>query len=139
MQETAPVQTWEPLLAALYSAEIDKATEETATLYKHEMNNDEEYEYHCTDAKVLLKHVETEEMLSGKNNQYGNDARVFNLTQKVINRRTTLPLPTTETWINATDQDPDLQLLKRALTEKFTPLKASFSCKKYHEELIDNK
>ena len=77
----------------MYSAEIDKATEETAELYEKEMTNDEGHEYHCTNCKVLYAHVETEEMLSDKNNHDGNDARVFNLTQKVINRWTRLPLP----------------------------------------------
>ena len=113
LTERAPVQTWEPLFAALYSAEIEKATEETEELYEQEMTSNEEHEYHCTDCKLLYAHIETEDMHSEKNIQYGNGTIVFNLTQKVINRWTpALPLPTTDTWINATDQDPDLRLLK---------------------------
>ena len=74
-------------------------------------------------------------MLTKKNDQHGNDAQVFNLTQKVINRWTTLPLPTTDAWIQATEQDPDLRLLKRALKEKTVPLKAALTCKKCHDKL----
>jgi hypothetical protein len=130
LTETAPVHTWEPILAAWYTAEIEKATDDTTRNYTNRQ------EHHFTDSKVLYAHAETEELLAAKTDQYGNDARVFNLTQRVINRWTTLPLPTTETWIRVTGQDPDLRIITRAMKEKTTPLKAVFSCKKYHDEPI---
>ena len=135
LTDTAPEHAWEPLLEVLFSAKIEKATEETAKLCNQEMKNNEGQERHFTNSKVLHAHVETKEMLTNKNDQCGNDARVFNLTQKAINRWTTLPLPTTDTWIQATEQDPDPRPLKQALTEKTVPLKAALTCKKHHDKL----
>jgi hypothetical protein len=109
LEKTASVHTWEPVLAALYAAEIEQATEATTELCQAEMEaTDANQSHHHTDSKVLYSHAETEEPLPKKTEQCGNDTRVFNLTHKVINRWTTLPLPTTETWTRATDQDPDL-------------------------------
>jgi hypothetical protein len=48
---------------------------------------------------VCHAHAETQESLTKKTKQHGSDARAFNLTQPVINPWTTLPLPTTGTWI----------------------------------------
>ena len=140
LAETAPAQTWEPMLSALCTAELETATEDTAELHQQEMSKlKTEEECHHTDSRVLHAHVETEELLNEKNNHYGNDARVFNLTQQVVNRWTTLPLPTQETWIRATDQDPDLPMLTRAIKENTTPPKAEFRCKKYHAELAGHR
>jgi hypothetical protein len=64
---------------------------------------------------------------------------VFNLTKTVINRWTTLPLPTTETWIKATEQEPDLLLLKQALQPKTALFRARFTNKKGHDELTSQR
>jgi hypothetical protein len=48
---------------------------------------------------VCHARAETQESLTKKTKQHGSDARAFNLTQPVINPWTTLPLPTTGTWI----------------------------------------
>ena len=47
---------------------------------------------HFTDRFAV---AETEELLTEKNDHYGNDTRVFNLTAQVINRWTTLRLYST--------------------------------------------
>ena len=103
LKEVAPVQSWEPLIAALYTAETDAASATTEKLYHEQINSEdlEDPKRHFTDSKVCFAVAETEELLTEQNDHYGNDARVFNLTEKVINRWTTLPLPTTETWIKA--------------------------------------
>jgi hypothetical protein len=81
-------------------------------------------EHHFTNSKVLHAHIETEESLTQKTKQCGSNAQVFNLTQQFINQWTASPLPTAETWIKATEQDPNLRLpLTRAMKEKMTPLK----------------
>jgi hypothetical protein len=80
----------------------------------------------------------TEELLTERTDHYGNDAHVFTLTEKVINGWTTLPLPTTETWIKAIEQEPDLRLLKQALKNKTIPLRALFTNKKCHNELTSH-
>ena len=82
--------------------------------------------------------AKTEELLTERTDHYGNDASVFTLTEKAINRWTTLPLPTTETWIKAIEQEPDLRLLKHALQNKIIPLRALFTNKKYHNELTSH-
>ena len=61
------------------------------------------------------------------------------MTDRVINRWTTLPLPTTETWQNATDQDPDLRLLKDSIANTSTPPRARFTNKTYHTELMQGR
>ena len=139
--ETAPAQTWAPILAALYTAEVECATEETTKLYSDELNQRDSADpaRHFTDSKVLFAHAETEELLTQKTDHYGTNARVFHLTEKVINRWTTLPLPTTETWIAATDQDHDLRLLKTALEQDLIPARAQFTNKKYHTELTSQR
>jgi hypothetical protein len=117
--------------------EFPVTSEATAELHQAEMEaTDANQSHHHTNSKALHSHAETEEPLPEKTDQCGNDARVFNLTHKVINRWTTLPLPTTETWTRATDQDPDLRIIVHALKEKSTPLKATFRRKKCHAELI---
>jgi hypothetical protein len=90
---------------------------------------------HFTDSKVLFAHAETEELLTPKTDQYGTDARVFTMMEQVINRWTTLPLPTKETWLKALEQDPDLRRLKTALQNKQVPPRAQFTNTKYHTEL----
>jgi hypothetical protein len=82
--------------------------------------------------------VETEELLTKRTDHHGNDARVFTLTEKVINGWTTLPLSTTETWMKAIEQEPDLRLLKQALQNKTIPLRALFTNKKCHNELTSH-
>ncbi len=140
LKEVAPVQSWEPLLAALYSVEVEEATAETARLYCNSIQEDStDPKRHYTDSKVLLAVAETEELLTERTNQYGNDARVFSLTEKVINRWTTLPLPTTETWIRAAEQEPDLVLVKTALQTNVTPSRSLFANKKYHTELTSQR
>mgnify|MGYP000240835860 FL=1 len=126
-------ESWEPIIAALYSAEVEEATAETARLYCDRIQEDStDPKRHYTDSKVLLAVAETEELLTEQTDQYGTDARVFNLTEKVINRWTTLPLPTTETWIKAAEQEPDLVLVKTALQTNVTPSRSLFANKKYH-------
>jgi hypothetical protein len=44
-----------------------------------------------------------------ENEIYGNPERARTLLTRVINRWTTLPAPTEQTWRAATDQDPDLR------------------------------
>jgi hypothetical protein len=51
--------------------------------------------------------TEAEELLTEKNDHYGNNARVFTLTEK-SSIDGLLSLFHTETWINAIEQDPDL-------------------------------
>jgi hypothetical protein len=127
LAETARVHTWEPILAALHTAEIEQATKNTTELCQQEMKElYEGQEHHFTNSKVLCAHSETEESLTKKTKQHGSDARAFNLTQRVMSRWTTLPLPSTETWIRETKQDPDLQLLNRAMKEKRMPLTSNF-------------
>ena len=71
LAETAPAQAWEPILAALHTAELETATEDTPELHQQEMSKlKAEDEYHHTDSKVLCAHVETEELLNKKNNHY---------------------------------------------------------------------
>ena len=78
--------------------------------------------------------------MTERNDHYGNDARLFTPTEKVINRWTTLLLPSTtaETWIKATEQEPALRLLKHALQTKTIPLRSLFTNKKYHNELTSH-
>jgi hypothetical protein len=61
------------------------------------------------------------------------------MTEQIINRWTTLPLPTTETWRNATDQDHDQWLIKVALTHDQVPIRAEFINKKYHSKLTSKR
>jgi hypothetical protein len=141
LKETAPAHSWEPLLAALYSAKVEESTAETTRLYCDELKEESSADpkRHYTDSKVLIAFAETEELLTERTDHYGNDARVFTLTEKVTNRWTTLPLPTTETWINATEQEPDLLLVKKALHTNTTPLKAQFTNTEYYNELISRR
>jgi hypothetical protein len=114
-----------------------KEIEATTRLHCDEINKPDSSDpaRHFADSKVLFAHAETEELLTQKTDQCGSNARVFHLSEKVINRWTTLPLPTTETWINATDQDPDLKLLKSALENDRTAKRSQFTAKKYHTQL----
>jgi hypothetical protein len=142
LKEVAPVQSWEPLIAALHSAKVEEATAETERLYCQQINSAEEEDprRHFTDSKACFAVAETEELLTERTDHHGNDARVFTLTEKVINVRwTTLPLPTTETWIKAIKQEPDLRLLKQALQNKTIPLRALFTNKKHHNELTSHR
>jgi hypothetical protein len=121
-------------------AKIKETTQRTRTDLRHnKINrnnaNKTDPEHHFTNSKVLFTHAEIEELSPLKTHQHGNDSRVFTLTKRVINRWTTLPLPTTETWINAAKQDPDLKLLKTAIKTNKTPSKALFTDKKHHAEL----
>ena len=61
LKEVAPVQSWEPLLAGLYSAEVDEATAGTERLYCQQINPEEEDDprRHFTDSKVCFAVVET--------------------------------------------------------------------------------
>jgi hypothetical protein len=66
----------------------------------------------------------------------------LHLTKRVVNQWTTLPLPlpSKETWINATKQDKDLQLMKAAPQQKQMPARAQlFTNKKHHNELTKSK
>jgi hypothetical protein len=143
LKDTTPMHTWAPMLAALYTAEIEEATQRTTDLYHNKINrndiNESNPDRHFTDGKVSLAHAETEELSPLKTDQHGSDARAFNLTEKVINGWTTLPLPTMETWINATNQDPDLKLLKTALETNTTPSRALFTDNKCHTELTSQR
>ena len=141
LKEVALVQSWEPLIAVLYSAEVEEVTADTERLYCQQINPEED-DYprrHFTDSKVCFAVAETEELLTERTDHYGNNARVFTLTGKVINRWTTLPLPTTDTWIKAIKQEPDLKLIKSALQNKTIPLKTLFTNKKYHNELTSQR
>ena len=92
LKETAPVHSWEPILAALYSAEVEEATAETTRLYCDELNDEsntrdlDDPKRHYTDSKVLFAVAKTEELLTERTDHYGTDARIFTLTEKVINR-----------------------------------------------------
>jgi hypothetical protein len=123
LAETAPAQTWAPILSALYTAEVECVTEEMERLYGDEINQPDSSNpgRHFTDSKVLIVHAKMEELLAQKTDQYGTNAQSFHLTEKLINQWTTLPLPTTETWINATEQDQDLRRT-RQLQQKVVPL-----------------
>jgi hypothetical protein len=136
LAETAPEQTWAPMFAALCTAEVECATEETTRSHCDKMNKVDSSDpaRHFTDSKVLFAHAETEELLTQKTDQCGNNARAFHLTEKVAQRWTALPLPTTETWINATNQDPDLKLLKTAFENERTSSRAQLTGKKHHTE-----
>jgi hypothetical protein len=127
LAETAPVHRWEPILAALHTAEVEQATKDTTKLHQREMKElDKGQEHRFTDSKVSHAHTKTEELTTKKTKRHGSRARAFNLTEQVMNRWTTSPLPSTETWIRAAEQDPDLQLLTQAMKEKTTPLKLKF-------------
>jgi uncharacterized membrane protein YccC len=77
LAETAPAQTWEPLLAALHTAELETATDDAAELHQQEMSKlKTDEECHHTDSRVLCAHVETEESLNEKKNHCGNDASI---------------------------------------------------------------
>ena len=62
LKEVAPVQSWEPLLAALYSAKVEDATAETERLYCQQINPEEEDDprRRFTDSKVCFAVAETE-------------------------------------------------------------------------------
>ena len=80
LKEVAPVQSWEPILAAPYSAEVEEATAETARLYCQQINTEEadDPKRHFTDSKVCFAVAETEELfLTERTDHYGrSDARV---------------------------------------------------------------
>ena len=80
LKEVAPVQSWEPILAAPYSAEVEEATAETARLYCQQINTEEAHDpkRHFTDSKVCFAVAETEELfLTERTDHYGrSDARV---------------------------------------------------------------
>jgi hypothetical protein len=135
------VHSWKPLLAALCSAKVEEGTAKTTRSHCNKVDEDStDPKRHCTDSKVLFAATETEELFTERTDHHRNDARVFNLIRKAVNRWTALPLSTTETCIRATEQEPDLVLVKKALLEtKVTPLRSHFPNKKHHTELVSQR
>ncbi len=131
------MHSWEPLLAALYSAKVKEATRLCCNRVNKGPTNPKR---HRTDSKVLSAVAETEELLMEGTDHQGNDTCAFNLTKKACNRWTALPLPTTETWIRATsEQEPDLVLVKKALETNVTPLRSQLANKKHHTKLVSQR
>jgi hypothetical protein len=108
--DTAPSHTLAPLFTALQYAETRKAEQELEEEWKDETGN-----------------------------TYGEPTRAKTLTTRVINRWTTLPTPTTEMWQQATDQDPDLHLIKTTLMNNAELQRAPLENKRYHKEWAEGK
>jgi hypothetical protein len=87
LKETAPAHSWEPLLAALYSAGAEEATAETTRLCCTEIDAESvtDPKRHYADSKAFIAVAETEELLTKRNEQHGKDASAFTLTHEVIN------------------------------------------------------
>ena len=86
---------------------MKQRTSETERLRCQQINSEtsEDPKRHFTDSKACFAVAETEELLTEKNDHYGNDTRVFNLTAQVINRWTTLRLYSTSSSSNYRNLD----------------------------------
>jgi hypothetical protein len=91
--DTIPRHSFEPLLAAIFHSEQTVAE---------------------TTLEDALK---ADEKAKEETSTYGNPDRARALLTRVINRWTTLPAPTEQTWRAATEQDPDLKQVLKALQD----------------------
>jgi hypothetical protein len=110
--------TFEPLFSFLYAAETARAEA------KIEAQWEEEYEKGTSDDTRAA---------------YGDPERGICLLNRVINRWTTLPVPTEETWRAATAADPDLKYIMASLENQTDLQRAPLTNKKYHDEWREGK
>jgi hypothetical protein len=114
LRDTVPRQSLEHICAALFHTEQSEAERKMIHDLEAASGEDQEQERN-TEA-------------------YGNPERARTLLTRVINRWTTLPAPTEQSWRAATAQDPDLSKVLKALTEETELIRAGLSNKTYHTE-----
>jgi hypothetical protein len=107
--DTAPRHTWEPLLATLFLTETQIAEDNVEALWTSDDKQPQPTRSDDLD-------------------------RTRTLVARVINRWTTLPVPTEETWQVATQNDPDLRLVLQALQHETELARATLVKKQYHTE-----
>jgi hypothetical protein len=108
LADTAPRHTWEPLFATLFLTETQLAEERVEALW-----------------------TEREEQTPRAHDELD---RTRTLVARVINRWTTLPVPTETTWQTATQHDHDLRIVLLALQTDTDLEKATLIKKQYHTE-----
>jgi hypothetical protein len=118
LSNTAPRHTFDPLIPALYAAETTNAEKQIETQWQ------ENYGKENTDTTRAT---------------YGDPERGICLLNRVIDRWTTLPVPTKEMWQAATTADQDLSLVLTSLQNETALQRAPLTKKKYHDEWKDGK
>jgi hypothetical protein len=125
LAHTAPRQTFEPLLTALFTAETTAAEIKTEQAWSHDI------------PEQVARGIYGGTITDGIKSSNPESAKC--LLTRVINRWTTLPVPTTETWQAATTQDKDLNLIRTHM-ENGTPLtKGPLENTRYHKEWLEGR
>jgi hypothetical protein len=109
LTDTVPRHTWEPLFASLFITETQLAEEAVEELWAKDENQPEPTKNDAID-------------------------RTRTLMARVINRWTTLPVPTEDVWQVATQKDGDLKLVAEALKDETELDRAKLGKKQYHTE-----
>jgi hypothetical protein len=122
LTNTAPRHILEPLIACLWTAETQESEQRLEQQWSE--TNDQE---------------DIDEIQRFEQGTYGTAERSKCLLTRIVNRWTTLPIPTTQTWKEATNQDPDLTLIKAALEANHDLSKSRLDNKAYHKEWTEGK
>jgi hypothetical protein len=125
---TTPRHTWERIVTALHSFEIEHMEEEAGR------TQDGQTPAETATATPTATPTEGDRH-EGRDRHEGQRTMVT----RVINRWMTLPEPTKEDWKNAIDTDHNLRRIKQALTTGTTVAKASLHEKRYYKEWQDDK